>query len=144
MKYPARFIQFLFVIIIVCGLVVLVRKESVEAVTPISVVINEVAWAGTTSGTTGTNDEWIELYNFSNTPWDLNGWVIKTNDEGINEILSGIIPAGGYYLLERTDDMVVYDSSADFIYSGSFSNDGEVLELYDGSGILIDTANSNG
>ena len=108
-----------------------------------SVVINEVAWAGTASGL--AEDEWIELYNPGSTPIDITDWVLKsTSDPSPDILLNGIIPAGGYFLLERDDDATVSDISADQIYTGSLSNSGEKLFLYDASNKVIDTANGNG
>ena len=68
---------------------------------PLTVVINEVAWAGTQSS---SNDEWIELYNPSSQAVLLDGWTLKAADGSPNISLSGTIPAGGYFLLERTDE----------------------------------------
>ncbi|RJP52626.1 MAG: lamin tail domain-containing protein, partial [Anaerolineaceae bacterium] len=109
-----------------------------------SVIINEIAWAGTVSGL--SNDEWIELYNPGNTPVDISGWSLSTGDGDPDIVIPlGIsIPAGGYYLLERDDDNTVSDVAADQIYTGTLSNSGETLTLYDGSNKIIDTANGNG
>ncbi len=107
-----------------------------------SVVINEIAWAGTSAGL--PTDEWIELYNPTGAAINLTGWRITAADGTPNIILNGTIPAGGYFLLERTDDGVVSDIAADQIYSGALSNDGETLTLFDPVNRLIDTANSNG
>jgi hypothetical protein len=54
------------------------------------------------------------------------------------------IVAGGFLLLERTDDSTVSDIAADLIYTGGLNNDGEALRLYDATGKLIDTANVAG
>lgn len=108
-----------------------------------SVIINEIAWAGTASSL--SNDEWIELYNTRSTSIDITGWRITAADGTPNIILSGIIPAGGYFLLEKDDDNTVSNISADQIYTGNtMSNSGEDLTLYDGSNKVIDTANGNG
>ena len=112
-----------------------------------SVIINEIAWAGTASGL--SDDEWIELYNPGNTPVNITGWNLKAADGTPDIILSGSIPAGGYFLLERgadlSDDTTVSDIPADLIYTGNaLSNSGEELTLYDGSNKSIDTANVNG
>ncbi len=107
------------------------------------VVINEVAWSGTGASTA---DEWIELYNAGGVDVDLSGWTLNAAD-GVPAIsLAGVIPAGGYYLLERTDDTTIIDIPADWI--GSFgtglSNDGEALTLRDAGGNIVDTANGDG
>jgi len=112
-----------------------------------SAIINEVAWAGTASGL--SDDEWIELYNPGNTPINLTGWNLKAADGTPDIVLSGSIPAGGYFLLERganlSDDTAVSDLPADQIYTGNaLSNSGEELTLLDGSNEIIDTANGNG
>jgi hypothetical protein len=107
-----------------------------------SVIINEIAWAGTASGL--PNDEWIELYNPGSVPINITGWRLTAADSVPNIVLSGIVPAGGYFLLERGDDNVVSDITADQIYSGALANTGETLTLYDAANRVIDTANGNG
>jgi len=111
------------------------------------VEINEIAWMGTTNS---TYDEWIELYNSGEE--DINlfyyqlGWSDKliafnnteTNTKEINNV---IIPAKGYFLLERTDDNSVPEQLADIIYTGGLVDDGETLELRDDEGNLIDQIN---
>lgn len=114
----------------------------------LSVIINEVAWAGTSSST--TDDEWIELHNPGSTPVNLAGWQLYGDDGTLNNIgspnipLSGTISPGGYFLLERVEQAT--DVPADQIYSGSLSNNpnGERLYLKDALGNTIDTANVDG
>ena len=107
---------------------------------PLTIVINEVAWAGTQAS---TSDEWIELYNPGSKDISLNGWSLRAADGSPDISLSGTIAAGNYFLLERTDEDVTTISS-DMIYTGSLSNNGEILRLYDQNGYVVDTANSNG
>jgi hypothetical protein len=107
----------------------------------LDVVINEIAWAGTQAN---GNAEWIELYNSSSADVDLTGWTLASTDNSPNITLSGTIPAGGYYLLERTADTAISDIPADFIYTGALTNGGETLQLRDTANNLIDSANSNG
>lgn len=97
------------------------------------VVINEIAWAGSAASSA---DEWIELYNRSSKTINLNGWSLYAEDGTPYINLSGQITAGGYYLIERTDDSAVNDVSADLIapFSGSqagsgLNNSGEILIL---------------
>jgi len=111
------------------------------AVSPLTLLINEVAWAGTAAS---TSDEWIELYNPGSSPVNLAGWILKTDDNSPTIALTGTIPAGGYFLLERTDDTTVSDITADLIYTGELNNSNEILRLLDPAGGLVDTANSNG
>ncbi|MFN8414433.1 MAG: lamin tail domain-containing protein [Anaerolineales bacterium] len=112
-----------------------------------TVLISEIAWAGTAAS---SSDEWIELRNPGAVAINITGWVLKSSDGTPNIILSGTIPAGGYFLLERyTDasdiDATVSNITADQLYvNNALSNTGESLSLYDASNTLIDTANANG
>ncbi len=110
---------------------------------PREVVINEVAWMGTAAD---YSDEWIELYNNTDQDIDLAGWSLAAADGTPNIPLSGVIPAHGYFLLERSDDSTVSDIPADLIYTGALENDpnAESLTLYDGIGQVVDTANGDG
>jgi hypothetical protein len=73
----------------------------------------------------------------------LAGW--RLTDHGdISIPLRGVLPAGVFYLLERTDDQTVSDVPAQQIYTGGLSNSGESLALTDSTGATIDTANRAG
>jgi uncharacterized repeat protein (TIGR01451 family) len=109
-----------------------------------SIIVNEVAWAGTGSSSALKNDQWMELYNPSSASINITGWNLKSASNSINITLSGTISAGGYFLLERDDNSTVSDIAADQIYTGALSTSGEVLTLRDGSGNFIDTANGDG
>ncbi len=110
---------------------------------PLSLLINELAWAGTLANTA---HEWIELHNPGTQPINLTGWrLVSLGDSPtINIALTGSIAAGGYFLLERTSDNNVSNIPADQIYTGALSNDGDTLRLIapDGS-TVVDTANLN-
>jgi len=109
----------------------LVRAENLPEVT-----INEIAWMGTREN---NNNEWLELYNNTNSTINLEGWLLKSYD-GTPEIkLSGEIPAYSFYLLERTDDNSVPGILADKIYTGALENSGEKLELFDNQKNLVDS-----
>lgn len=99
------------------------------------VVINEIAWMGTENS---ANDEWIELYNSSETETNLDGWLLKSADDTPKINLQGKIPGKGFFLLERTDDQTVPEITADLIYVGALNNNGEKLRLIDSQGGLID------
>jgi len=110
------------------------------------VVIHEIAWAGTGAA---ASDEWIELHNPSEIDVDLAGWALVIGDvtiplgsvEGATiEVRRTIIEAGGYFLLERTDDATVSDVEADILYKGGLSNDGEDVVLLDADGETVDAA----
>jgi hypothetical protein len=116
------------------------------------VVINEIAWSGTAASST---DEWIELRNNSSVEINLKGWTLSWSDgevivyfgevkDDTKEIRSSVIPARGFYLLERTDDDTISDIKADLIYTGALRNGGETLVLKDPNGNVIDRANGNG
>ena len=128
---------------LLAGLSVPVIAAPGRAVSPGDVVISEVAWGGTAASSA---DEWIELFNPTDSPVNLLGWVLSADDGAPIIDLTGSIPANGYYLLESGDDTTISNIKADQIYSGSLSNDGEILKLMDNSAtpILIDTANGDG
>ncbi|UCF09637.1 MAG: lamin tail domain-containing protein [Candidatus Bipolaricaulota bacterium] len=115
-----------------------------------SPVINEVAWAGTQAS---SSDEWIELHNPTDEDIELTGWTLVLGEAVIHlgevsgntkELRTTVIPAGGFFLLERTDDETVSDIVADLIYSGSLRNDGVALLLVDSQGQTVDSLNPDG
>lgn len=125
----------LFPLLILLGLTPI---DFPKAASPIDIVINEIAWMGTN---TSHSDEWIELYNNTNYPVNLENWVLKAVD-GTPEInLSGIISINGFFLLERTDDNTVSNIAADQIYTRALSNEGEHLQLFDNEDNLINEVN---
>jgi hypothetical protein len=110
------------------------REISIDLSVP--VVINEVALFGTIAG---NNDNWIELYNRSKNDVDLTGWQITF--EGGSALLSGEIPAKGFYILENGDDNVL-DTPADNIFEGFFSE--KSLYLKDSKNRRVDEVYDNG
>ena len=100
--------------------------------------INEVAWMGTL---VSSNDEWIELYNTGSNEIDLSGWVLTAADGSPDILLDGSISSGGYFLLERTDDLSAAGVTADMIYSGALSNSGELLSLKNAQGSVANVVN---
>ena len=102
-----------------------------------SVLINEVAWAGTFAS---SSDEWIELLNTTEENLDLSGWLLTDGDD-LQLHLQGTIAPHSFFLLERTDDSTIADIPADQIYSGNLRNDGETIRLFDPSGSTVDSAN---
>jgi len=106
-----------------------------EAADLLDVVVGEVVWSGMPAD---FNDEWIELHNNTDADVDLDGWRLFT-DVTPDVALTGVIPAGGHYLLERTDDTSVPDRTADQTYTGNLSNSpGEVITLTDALSNVVD------
>lgn len=112
----------------------------------LTVVINEICWAGAAWDHTA---EWIELFNTTDSPIDLEGWQLISSDGAPHIRLHGVIQphtvaeaTSGYLLLERGSDESVQGISADIIYQGALTNSGEILALIDSSGRIIDTANT--
>ncbi|HEY0406137.1 MAG TPA: lamin tail domain-containing protein [Pyrinomonadaceae bacterium] len=104
------------------------------------VVINEVAWAGSSAS---ASDEWIELYNTTASAVNLTGWKIVDDNGAQTYNLSGTIAAGGYYLIERT--VSVTSVTGDITIAGiSLANTGDTLELQNASGTRVDIVNSSG
>jgi PKD repeat protein len=116
------------------------------------VVINEIGWSGTKADDT---DEWIELKNNTASAISLEGWILKAPSDGRPTIIlsagnsckisfSGIISAGGFYLIERTADTVISDVPGDCVGSfgqyGNIVNKGEDLVLLDANGVSVDEA----
>jgi len=99
------------------------------------VVINEIAWMG---GASSFYDEWIELYNAEDFDLDLHVWQVAGNNKGPTISLKGLILSHSFFILERTDDESVPEISADQIYKGSLSNQGEILQLINKDGIVVD------
>ncbi len=92
------------------------------------VVINEIAWAGTSSAR--PEDEWMELYNITDKNINLTNWILRSATDNTPYIpLSGTIAAKSFFLLERTNDTTLSDIAANQIYTGDLKNTGEQLEL---------------
>ncbi len=103
-----------------------------------NVVFNEIAWMGTS---TSSGNEWIELYNNGNSSVDFSGWSIMSGDNNLSFNLSGSISAGGFYLIERTDDTTLSSITADLVanFGYGLSNSGETLILKNNLGESVNT-----
>jgi uncharacterized repeat protein (TIGR01451 family) len=124
--------------------------DSVTIVTRRAILLNEIAWAGTGTGSLA-EDEWIELYNPSDASITISGWTIRKNSCAGSVYItidSGkSVARDGYFLLERGDDDTVGGVAANQIYTTSVTkldDAGETLYLCDNSGNQIDTANQQG
>jgi len=108
-----------------------------------AVVINEIGYRGTDAF---YFDEWIELFNVSPRDISLEGWtLIIGKDQTYKVKLSGVIPAGGYYMLESDitspdSDSVISDIPANLLYQDQgVINDGQILMwLTAPDGTLVD------
>jgi hypothetical protein len=117
-------------------------EDIVETSNPI--IISEVAWMGTKAS---SNDEWIELANIGLESVGLSGWVLRwgydastTEYARVVALDTVVISAGSAVIIERTDDETVRDISAALIYTGALKNSGEVIELVDADGMVVDVA----
>ncbi len=81
-----------------------------EVSAQVSVVINEFS--------STSNNDWIELYNTSNSQVDLNGWLVKDAVGNDKKYSSLVIPASGYCVTD---------------FSNWLNNNGDTIELYNGS-----------
>jgi len=104
------------------------------------IIFNEIAWMGTEAG---YDKEWIELKNISDSPADISGFQVLDKDGQIKITFRDktIIPAGGFYLLERGEDAVP-NVKADLIYAGNLRNADETLKFFDGDCNLIDVVSA--
>ncbi|MBI2453778.1 lamin tail domain-containing protein [Candidatus Peregrinibacteria bacterium] len=106
-----------------------------------TVVINEVAWAGTVAS---SSDEWIELWNGTDRDIDLSGWTIE--DDGGSQMYaigSGTITPKSYFLIEKVEESTSVPADA-LAANMSLSNTGDSLVMKDSSGREIDTVNGSG
>ena len=128
---PLPVVLFVVAAVLTCCL----GEAAAQGTPALQVVLNEIAWMGTTTSAT---DEWIELFNNTPSAIHLAGWTLTAADGTPGIVLSGSIPAGSYFLLERTDDNTVPGVAADQIFTGALGNAGEILSLRDSTGALQD------
>ncbi|MFY9223360.1 MAG: lamin tail domain-containing protein [Blastocatellia bacterium] len=112
----------------------------VKSATNVTVVINEIAWGGSSSS---PDDEWIELYNASGSTISLTGWRIVDDDGAQVYTLSGTIAAGGYYLIERNAQATSVTGNL-VVSTMSLANTGDKLVLQNATGTNVDEVNLSG
>ncbi|MBI2068820.1 MAG: helix-hairpin-helix domain-containing protein [Candidatus Yanofskybacteria bacterium] len=121
-----------------------------DTANPGDVIINEIAWMGTTENSLC---EWVELRNTTAQEINLAGWKLYEQDSSVEIIsLTKKITPNGYYLIERetptcSDPVpsVEADDSDSFGGSGLNNTSGEKLTLKDIAGAIIDEVDgSNG
>jgi hypothetical protein len=93
-----------------------------------TVLISEVAWMGTEEG---AQYEWVELADAGEAAANIGGWSVVDRDEQIQFVfrIGTTIPAGGFFLLARSTD-VVGSMRADARYTGNLKNEDEALRLF--------------
>lgn len=140
--------------ILLFGLIVGWGTSQLFAQTAPTIIINELAWAGSTRS---TSDEWIELRNPSETEINISGWQITKLTSGEDALMlilpsPSTIPAHGYFLIsnfkheeEDGTDKSVLNIAPNVVDSAvSLSNSALLIKLYDGDftngANLIDTA----
>ncbi len=111
-----------------------------------SVIISEVAWAGTKSS---SSDEWIELYNPGSSPVNLSGWALGISDSYSSSItrinLPNVsLPGQSFYIIAANAEVFQPGVTINQIASLGLNNSGEKITLYDSSGAPIDQANADG
>lgn len=124
--------------LVTISLIYLHQVTSVKSAAATHIVISEIQ----ISGSTDANDEFVELYNPTDSAVDLSGWrLTRKNSAGtqsnIVSSMSGNIPARGYFLVAHPD----YDGSVnpDLEYSATSSGivaNGSVL-LYSDAGVTV-------
>lgn len=113
---------------------------------PSAVLISEIRF----NGPNGTGDEFIELYNNSDSPVDVNGWTIAapagTGGGGVLSGLTGIMGARGHYLVAPSDYSVsgypangISTAVPDKAYTGGAFLDDGGAQLKDLNGTVIDS-----
>lgn len=107
------------------------------------VLMSEIAWMGTKDG---SQNEWMELENRSDRAVPLEGWQMANRDGDMNIMFGNghTIGAKSFFLLERTDDATLPGVPADILYTGSLSNGGESLKLFDAACGLVDAVDAHG
>lgn len=105
-----------------------------------SVVLNELMWDGV---------EYVELYNSGSEATSLAGWKLTRQqaDKEEKTIIvfseNTVVPSGGYFLLEKSEDATTV--SGDAVSSAlTLVNTGELVRLYNASGHIVDTAGQFG
>lgn len=125
----------LFASIIFCLAAFLSFAGVALAVAPDHLVINEIQ-TDSLAGSGGTADDWIELYNPTGAEIILDGWSIQKTSGTFTSLarkeLTGIIPAGGHFLIIRNDASTsqTLKDAADALAASSFSlSDNNIVYL---------------
>jgi PKD repeat protein len=108
-----------------------------------AVVINEVAWMGTSVEGIDPGSwwryEWLELYN-NGAPISLDGWTIELYRDNLDFTIPLTGTISDYFLIVSSDKIPNYD----FNYSnlaGKFNNNGQRIVLKDNQGNIVEDLN---
>lgn len=130
-------------IALAAGTVFVVSPTAQAAPDGSNIVINEVYGGGGNNGSVYTND-FVELFNPTSAPIDVTGWTLNQysakGNLGGSAQLTGIIPAGGYFLIQgqagnnQSQSLPTPDAEGKFNFSGSEA----IAELVDANGQVAD------
>jgi hypothetical protein len=106
-----------------------------------SLIVNEIMYAPST----GTGQEWFEVYNKSANPVNLNGWKWKDSSGSQVTITTQnvFVPPGGYAVICQDSNAVksFYPNNPGIYLQTSWlslNNTGDHVNLYNGTGALVD------
>lgn len=109
---------------------------------PANIVINEINY---NSSASFNSEDWVELYNNSDSAVDLSGWIFKDEDDTHNFVIPDEteLPVEGYMVLCRDSILFsnMYPECENFIgnlYFG-FDGNGELLRLYNNNLGFVDS-----
>ena len=121
-------------------------KDSSNPLKDKMVIINEVAWMGSSSSSA---DEWIELKNISTSTISLGDFQLlgvrsRDNETSIKVFFGeeDFMPPNSFFLLERTDDNSIPGIEADKIFTNSINDSDFSLFLFDNECELLDEVNA--
>lgn len=107
-----------------------------------SIAINEINYSSDPNNDCG---DWVELYNTSNTPIDLSGWILKDDDDANGYIFANgtLIPNGGYLVVCRDQKLFtnVFPQVHNLVGNLNFglSSVSDVVRLYNKDHYLVDS-----
>lgn len=104
-----------------------------------SLVIHEVAWMGTARQ---ADHQWVELYNHGGQAVALEGWSLRTRSGSVSHALRGQLGPGHTLLLAAGADPFIAGIPIHQFFEGTLDPDGEVLELRDPRGRVVDVVDA--
>lgn len=109
-----------------------------------SIVLNEFM-PHPTSSCTEADGEWIELYNNTDDWINLSDWVLENNyGEEIN-LVTYLLPPGGYYVLGACGDETLNGGhTPNYVYSDFTIHDSGSISLFSSSRLLVDEIEYDG